>query len=54
VHGRLGGAGFTLRIDATLPAPRAGETVRLAAPAVHLHWFAADTGRRLAAAGETP
>ena len=54
VHGRLGGAGFTVRIDATLPAPPVGETVRLAAPAAQLHWFAADTGRRLGGTGDAP
>jgi sn-glycerol 3-phosphate transport system ATP-binding protein len=47
VHGHVGASAFTLRIDATLPPPRAGETVQLAVPAEHLHGFDAETGRRL-------
>ncbi len=51
VHGKLGeglqAAGFTLRIDATLPAPRPGDTVPLRAPPEHLHWFDAATGQRV-------
>ena len=52
VHGRIGSglAGsllFTVRIDATLPPPALGQTVRLAAAPAHLHWFDAATGLRL-------
>jgi sn-glycerol 3-phosphate transport system ATP-binding protein len=47
VYGRLGDAMFTLRIDATLPSPRVGETVRLDATPEHLHWFDAGTGQRV-------
>jgi sn-glycerol 3-phosphate transport system ATP-binding protein len=47
VHGRLLDGAFTLRIDATLPAPRVGDTVRLSATADHLHWFDAKSGLRV-------
>ncbi len=47
VHGLLGGAAFTLRIDATLASPRVGETVGLEVAPAHLHWFDAATGQRL-------
>ena len=49
VYGRLGGALFTLRIDATLNPPQVGETVHLQASPSHLHWFDAVTARCLAA-----
>ncbi len=48
VHGRLGDAAFTLRIDATRPSPKAGDTVGLRAPREHLHWFDSGTGARVA------
>ena len=47
VHGHVGDSAFTLRIDATLPPPRAGETVQLAVNAEHLHGFDVATGRRV-------
>ncbi|MFO1217499.1 MAG: sn-glycerol-3-phosphate import ATP-binding protein UgpC [Burkholderiaceae bacterium] len=47
VHGRLGGAPFTLRIEGTLVPPRAGETVRLHMPPAHLHWFDPASGQRV-------
>ncbi len=47
VHGRLGGALFTLRIDATLAPPQVGETIRMSAAADRLHWFDAATGLRV-------
>ncbi len=47
VYGRLGDALFTLRIDATLPSPQVGETIRLDATPEHLHWFDATTGQRV-------
>jgi sn-glycerol 3-phosphate transport system ATP-binding protein len=47
IYGRLGDALFTLRIDATLPSPALGETVRLDATPEHLHWFDAGTGQRV-------
>ena len=47
VHGRLGGVLFTVRIDATLPPPRIGQTIGITASADHLHWFDAETGLRV-------
>jgi sn-glycerol 3-phosphate transport system ATP-binding protein len=47
VHGRLAGQPFTLRIDGTLAPPHRGDTLWLSATAEHLHWFDADTGRRV-------
>ena len=47
VHGRLGPAPFTLRIDGQLPPPRAGERLTLRAAAERLHWFEPETGLRV-------
>jgi len=47
VHGRLGDSLFSLRIDATLPPPALGDTVRLGMTPEHLHWFDAQSGRRV-------
>jgi len=47
VHGRLGDSLFTVRIDATLPAPKVGDTVRMSALPEHLHWFDAGTTHRV-------
>ena len=47
VYGKLGGALFTVRIDATLVAPKVGDTVTLQAPPQHLHWFDAATQQRV-------
>ncbi|MDE2082552.1 MAG: sn-glycerol-3-phosphate import ATP-binding protein UgpC [Burkholderiales bacterium] len=46
LHGRLGSAAFTLRVDATLAAPRVGDTVPVRVPAEHLHWFDSASGQR--------
>ncbi len=48
VHGQLGSAPFTVRVDATLAAPRAGDRLAVQAPADHLHWFDAATQQRVA------
>jgi sn-glycerol 3-phosphate transport system ATP-binding protein len=48
VHGQLGGTAFTLRIDATLTPPRAGDTVKLQVAPQHLHWFDPKTQARVA------
>jgi sn-glycerol 3-phosphate transport system ATP-binding protein len=48
VHGLLGGAAFTLRIDSGAPAPQVGDTCALAVPPRHLHWFDASTQARVA------
>ncbi len=47
VYGRLGDTPFTLRVDATLTAPRPGATVWLQASGDRLHWFDRDTQQRL-------
>jgi sn-glycerol 3-phosphate transport system ATP-binding protein len=48
VHGRIGGAGFTLRMPSSEVPPRVGEPLRLQPTAEHLHWFDSGTGRRIA------
>ncbi len=47
VYGRLGGAAFTLRVDAMLPASRPGDLLHLAVAAPQLHWFDPKSGQRL-------
>ena len=49
VYGRIGGAAFTLRIEATLPPPRPGDAVRLRVPPDCLHWFDPESGLRVGA-----
>ena len=46
LYGRLGDTLFTLRIDATLTPPKAGDTVQLRPH--QLHWFDANTQQRVA------
>ena len=48
VHGTVGRQSFTLRVEATLAAPRNGDTLALRAPAAQLHWFDAATLQRIA------
>jgi sn-glycerol 3-phosphate transport system ATP-binding protein len=47
VHGRLGEAALTLRIDGTHVPPSAGQTVGLAVAPGHVHWFDPRTRRRI-------
>jgi sn-glycerol 3-phosphate transport system ATP-binding protein len=47
VYGKLGGEAFTLRIDGTLPPPKAGQTLTLEVPEAQLHWFDPATGQRV-------
>ena len=47
VHGQVGGTLFTVRVDATLAAPKAGEAMTLQAAPEHLHWFDAATQQRV-------
>ena len=47
VHGRLGEAALTVRIDGTHVPPSAGQTVGLAAAPAHVHWFDTRTRRRI-------
>ena len=50
VHARLGSESLTLRLDASLPAPTAGESFCITSRADKLHWFDAKTGQRIATA----
>jgi len=47
VYGRLGEVPFTVRLDATLPAPAPGSTLTVAVDAAHLHWFDPQTQQRV-------
>ncbi len=47
VHGRVAGQAFTVRVDATLTPPRAGDTLTLQGPPERLHWFDGATGHRV-------
>ena len=49
IYGTLGGALFTVRLDATLAHPKIGDVVTLRAAAEHLHWFDAATSARVEA-----
>ena len=43
VHGRVGDALFTVRIDGTLHPPQPGDLVHLRMNGDHLHWFDASS-----------
>jgi sn-glycerol 3-phosphate transport system ATP-binding protein len=47
VYCRLGESIFTVRLDATLPAPVVGSVLTVAVDAKHLHWFDPQTKQRL-------
>ncbi|MEP7058445.1 MAG: sn-glycerol-3-phosphate import ATP-binding protein UgpC [Caldimonas sp.] len=47
VYGPVGGVLFTVRVDATVTAPKIGDTVSLQASPDHLHWFDAATLQRV-------
>jgi len=47
VYGQVGGMLFTVRVDATIAPPKAGDVVSLQAAPEHLHWFDASTSQRL-------
>jgi sn-glycerol 3-phosphate transport system ATP-binding protein len=49
VYGQLGGAPFTLRIDATRVPPKSGDLVKLHVPLEQVHWFDSETGHRVGA-----
>ncbi|HLL20043.1 MAG TPA: sn-glycerol-3-phosphate import ATP-binding protein UgpC [Rubrivivax sp.] len=49
VYGQLGGAPFTLRIDATRMPPKSGDLVKLHVPLEQVHWFDSETGHRVGA-----
>jgi sn-glycerol 3-phosphate transport system ATP-binding protein len=48
VHARLGPETLTLRLDASLPAPDPGSTFHATPRAERLHWFDAQTQKRIA------
>jgi sn-glycerol 3-phosphate transport system ATP-binding protein len=48
VHARLGPETLTLRLDASLPAPGPGSTFHATPRAERLHWFDAQTQKRIA------
>jgi sn-glycerol 3-phosphate transport system ATP-binding protein len=48
IHGKLGDAPFTVRYDGTLAPPAAGQTVTLRVSPERLHWFDAQTRKRVA------
>jgi sn-glycerol 3-phosphate transport system ATP-binding protein len=49
VYGLIGGTLFTVRLDATLAYPKAGDVVAITAAPDHLHWFDAATTARVGA-----
>jgi sn-glycerol 3-phosphate transport system ATP-binding protein len=48
VHARLGNETLTLRLDESLPAPQPGSTFNATPRAGRMHWFDADTQKRIA------
>ena len=48
VYCKLGESSFTVRLDATLPAPVVGSVLTVAVDATHLHWFDPQTKQRVA------
>jgi sn-glycerol 3-phosphate transport system ATP-binding protein len=47
IYCRLGESIFTVRLDATLPAPVVGSVLTVAVEAKHLHWFDPQTKQRV-------
>jgi sn-glycerol 3-phosphate transport system ATP-binding protein len=47
VHGRVGSRLFTVRVDATLTAPKVDDELSLQGAAEQLHWFDATTHKRV-------
>jgi sn-glycerol 3-phosphate transport system ATP-binding protein len=47
VHGRVGDAPFTVRIDGTLHPPQPGDLVHVRMNGDHLHWFDATSQQRV-------
>ncbi len=47
VHGHVGDAPFTLRVDSSLAPPKGGDTVTLHPANAHLHWFDPQTQVRI-------
>lgn len=51
LYGTVGGETVTVRIEEGLPHPHTGQTARIQPRADKLHWFDAETGKRLPAHG---
>ena len=47
VYAKVGGEGFIVRIDESQPAPKVGETIHVSPREDRLHWFDAETGKRV-------
>ena len=47
VYGSVNGESVTVRLDEGLAYPKPGETVRVAPREDRLHWFQAETGKRV-------
>ena len=47
VYGLVGDTLFTVRLDATLPYPKVGDTVGITASPTQFHWFDAATTMRV-------
>jgi sn-glycerol 3-phosphate transport system ATP-binding protein len=47
IYCKLGESSFTVRLDATLPAPIVGSVLTVAVDAKHLHWFDPQTRQRV-------
>jgi sn-glycerol 3-phosphate transport system ATP-binding protein len=47
VHARLGDELLTLRLDASVSAPQSGDTFNATPRGDRVHWFNAETGKRL-------
>jgi sn-glycerol 3-phosphate transport system ATP-binding protein len=49
IYGRVAGEQIIVRVEEGHPAPRPEQLIRVAPRPDRLHWFAADTGKRMAA-----
>ena len=47
VYAKVGGEGFIVRIDESQPAPKVGETIHVSPREDRMHWFDAETGKRV-------
>ena len=47
LHGKVGDEGVTVRVEEGKPFPMPGESTRIAARDDRLHWFNAETGKRI-------
>ena len=47
LHGKVGNENVTVRVEEGRPFPKSGETARISAREDRLHWFNAETGKRV-------